>query len=97
MANFKTILRAMLMIPATVLMIQFQLMGAAMGQSCPVQLSNLNVCAPFVVPGAPTTAPSPDCCNALQLVSNDCLCSTLRIASTLPTACRVPPLSCSTE
>lgn len=95
MANSKAVSRSMLVITATVLVIQAQLMGGAMGQSCPAQLSNLNVCAPFVVPGAPATAPSSDCCNALQSVSHDCLCSTLRIASSLPAACRIPPLSCT--
>lgn len=61
-------------------------------QSCSTQLGNLNGCAPFVLPGA--TNPSPECCGALGAVQQDCLCSTLRIASTLPSLCHLPPLSC---
>ncbi|PKI35794.1 stamen-specific protein FIL1 [Punica granatum] len=94
MANSKSVLPFLLAI-TTMLVIQGYLIDQAMSQSCPAQLSNLNVCAPFVVPGAPTTAPSSDCCNALQSVSHDCLCSTLRIASRLPTQCQIPPLSCT--
>ncbi|GMH28144.1 hypothetical protein Nepgr_029987 [Nepenthes gracilis] len=63
-------------------------------QSCMSELSNLNVCAPFVLPGA-SGSPSPDCCNALQSVQHDCLCSTLRIASRLPSVCNLPPFSCT--
>ena len=44
----------------------------AMAQSstCTTQLSELNVCAPFVVPGV-NTNPSSRCCNALQAVDRD--------------------------
>lgn len=63
------------------------------GQVCPSQLGNLNVCAPFVVPGSTETIPSSDCCLALQAVDHDCLCNTIRIASRLPTQCNFP-LSC---
>ncbi|PWA98402.1 S-adenosyl-L-methionine-dependent methyltransferase [Artemisia annua] len=63
------------------------------GQVCPMQLGNLNVCAPFVVPGSTETIPSKDCCLALQAVDHDCLCNTIRIASRLPTQCNFP-LSC---
>lgn len=70
-------------------------LGQAQGQaqSCSAQLSNLNGCAPFVLPGAASN-PSPECCGALQGVQQDCLCSTIRIASTLPSLCHLPPLSC---
>ncbi|MBA0740828.1 hypothetical protein Gogos_014014 [Gossypium gossypioides] len=64
-------------------------------QSCPTELTSLNVCAPFVVPGAAVANPSIDCCNALQSVHHDCLCSTLRIASRLPSQCNLPPLTCA--
>ncbi|XP_022968421.1 stamen-specific protein FIL1 [Cucurbita pepo subsp. pepo] len=67
----------------------------AQAQSCSTQLSNLNGCAPFVLPGA--SNPSPECCAALGAVQQDCLCSTLRISSTLPSLCRLPPLSCGTN
>ncbi|KAI3800159.1 hypothetical protein L1987_35469 [Smallanthus sonchifolius] len=63
------------------------------GQTCPNQLGNLNVCAPFVVPGSTDVLPSSDCCLALQAVDHDCLCTTARIASTLPTQCNFP-VSC---
>ncbi|KAK8475298.1 hypothetical protein V6N13_070322 [Hibiscus sabdariffa] len=64
-------------------------------QSCPTELTSLNVSAPFVVPGAAVSNPSLDCCNALQSVHHDCLCSTLRIASQLPSQCNIPPLTCA--
>ena len=66
----------------------------AEAQVCTSQLNNLNVCAPFVVPGS-SNQPSSDCCAALQAVDHDCICSTLRIASRLPSLCNVPALSCS--
>ncbi|RHN81866.1 putative bifunctional inhibitor/plant lipid transfer protein/seed storage helical [Medicago truncatula] len=62
--------------------------------TCPTQLSNLNVCAPFVVPGSPNTNPSPDCCTALQSTNPDCLCNTLRIASQLTSQCNLPSFGC---
>lgn len=61
--------------------------------SCSTELINLNVCAPYVVPG--NGQPSADCCNALQSVNHDCLCNTIRIASSLPTACSLPALNCN--
>ncbi|KAJ7975670.1 stamen-specific protein FIL1-like [Quillaja saponaria] len=66
----------------------------AEAQSCSTQLTNLNVCAPFVVPGATNTNPSTDCCGALEAVHHDCLCNTLRVASRLPSQCNLPPLTC---
>ncbi|XP_022734821.1 protein MEN-8-like [Durio zibethinus] len=66
----------------------------AKAQSCANVLTNLNVCAPFVVPGATETNPSSECCGALQSVQHDCLCSTLTIASRLPSQCNLPPLNC---
>ncbi|XP_061359887.1 protein MEN-8-like [Gastrolobium bilobum] len=62
--------------------------------SCSNQLSNLNVCAPFVVPGAPNTNPSAECCGALGALNHDCLCNTLRIAAQLPSECQLPSLRC---
>ncbi|KAI4294984.1 hypothetical protein MLD38_040743 [Melastoma candidum] len=67
----------------------------AQGQSCPSELSNLNMCAPFVVPGSSNLIPSAKCCSALRLVHHGCLCNTLRIASHLPSMCQLPPLACS--
>lgn len=77
----------------TLLLLVVALAGRTHGQTaqtCPNQLGNLNVCAPFVVPGSANTLPNSDCCLALQAVDHDCLCSTIRIASTLPTQCNYP-------
>ncbi|OVA14153.1 Bifunctional inhibitor/plant lipid transfer protein/seed storage helical domain [Macleaya cordata] len=62
-------------------------------QSCVGQLSNLNTCAPFVVPGQ-SAIPSAECCSALQEVDQGCLCSTLQIAARMPVACRLPAITC---
>ncbi|XP_027357280.1 protein MEN-8-like [Abrus precatorius] len=69
-------------------------MAMAQMSTCSNQLSNLNVCAPFVVPGQLNTNPSASCCNALQRVDRDCLCNTLRIASQLPSQCQIPSFGC---
>ncbi|KAB2011817.1 hypothetical protein ES319_D09G046000v1 [Gossypium barbadense] len=82
---------AAILVLLTVVAVQTQ---TAKAQSCSTELTNLNVCAPFVVPGATQTNPSPDCCAALQSVQHDCLCSTLSIASRLPSQCNLPPLTC---
>ncbi|XP_022774238.1 protein MEN-8-like [Durio zibethinus] len=66
----------------------------ATAQSCSNDLTKLNVCAPYVVPGATETNPGSDCCGAIQSMQHDCLCSTLRIASQLPSLCNLPPLNC---
>nr|UZQ19738.1 stamen-specific protein FIL1 [Gleditsia microphylla] len=65
----------------------------AQSSSCTNGLSNLNVCAPFVVPDN-NTPPSSDCCNALEAVDHDCLCNTLRIAARLPSQCQLSSLNC---
>lgn len=62
--------------------------------TCSASLGSLNQCAPFVVPGNPNTVPSADCCGALAAVPSDCLCTTLSIASRLPTQCNLPALNC---
>lgn len=86
MAGMKSLVVMLLLVAVLVGQAQAQ------PQSCSTQLSNLNNCAPFVLPGA--TNPSAECCGALGAVQQDCLCSTLRIASTLPSLCHLPPLSC---
>ncbi|KAG9146260.1 hypothetical protein Leryth_007963 [Lithospermum erythrorhizon] len=63
--------------------------------SCSTSLGNLNVCAPFVVPGALNTNPSHDCCNALQAIDHDCLCNSLRVTARLPSQCNLPSISCA--
>ncbi|KAF8380312.1 hypothetical protein HHK36_027794 [Tetracentron sinense] len=55
--------------------------------SCSTELSNLNSCAPYVMPGTQDTNPGTECCNALTGVDQNCLCSTIRIAARLPTQC----------
>ncbi|CAL1393034.1 unnamed protein product [Linum trigynum] len=66
----------------------------AEAQACPVQLSNLNVCALFVMPGAAT--PSSECCSALQSVQQYSLCITVQITARLPSLCNLSPVGCST-
>ncbi|CAN4116288.1 unnamed protein product [Withania somnifera] len=61
--------------------------------TCPSALTNLNVCAPFVLPGSPSA--SAECCNALQSINHDCMCETMRIAAQIPSQCNLPPLSCA--
>ncbi|KAK1361045.1 Stamen-specific protein FIL1 [Heracleum sosnowskyi] len=67
----------------------------AQGAICSGTISDLNVCASFVGPGATNTNPSADCCATVQSIDHDCYCNTLRIASQIPTQCNLPPLSCS--
>ncbi|KAL2458356.1 Bifunctional inhibitor/lipid-transfer protein/seed storage 2S albumin superfamily protein [Abeliophyllum distichum] len=62
--------------------------------SCSSSLANLNVCAPFVVPGATNTAPSSDCCGALQSLDHDCMCNMVRVAARLPAQCNLASLNC---
>ncbi|KAK7380264.1 hypothetical protein VNO78_32772 [Psophocarpus tetragonolobus] len=69
-------------------------MVKAQNRACTDELSNLNVCAPFVVPGAANTNPSATCCSALRAVDHQCLCNTLRIASQLPSLCQIPSFAC---
>ncbi|KAL3834484.1 hypothetical protein ACJIZ3_009220 [Penstemon smallii] len=83
-----------LVLMIVLLIAQSQLMTQSEAQTCSNSLASLNVCAPFVVPGATNTAPSSDCCTALQAIEHDCLCSTLRIASRMPSQCNLPPLTC---
>lgn len=90
MAGIKSLGQQQVVILLVVALVLSQ--AQAQPQSCSTQLSNLNGCAPFVLPGA--SNPSPECCGALGAVQQDCLCSTLRIASTLPSLCHLPPLSC---
>ncbi|XP_020220998.1 stamen-specific protein FIL1 [Cajanus cajan] len=72
-------------------------MARAQSGACSNELANLNVCAPFVVPGAANTNPNAACCNALHSVDRDCLCNTIRVASQLPSQCQLPPLACGTN
>ncbi|CAN6564981.1 unnamed protein product [Malus baccata var. baccata] len=69
----------------------------AQGGSCSAELSSLNVCAPFVVPGSTNTNPSSDCCSALQAVHPECICNAVRVAARLPAQCNLSPLTCDTN
>ncbi|KAI4347511.1 hypothetical protein L6164_008321 [Bauhinia variegata] len=84
----------LLLVAAITLGTKTQMAESQSSGGCTSQLTNLNTCAPFVVPGAPNTNPSTDCCGALRAVDQDCLCSTIRIASQLPSQCQLPPLAC---
>lgn len=83
---------AVLLVLLTVAAVQSQTAKAQ--STCVTELTNLNVCAQFVVPGTTQTTPTAACCGALQSVQHDCLCSTLRISSQLPSRCNLPPLDC---
>ncbi|PSS34328.1 Stamen-specific protein, partial [Actinidia chinensis var. chinensis] len=85
--------RAMLAFVLITLVVQTQV-AQLRAQTCSDELGNLNMCAPFVVPGAGSTSPGSDCCSALQAVDHNCFCSTLRIAAQIPSKCNLPPLSC---
>ncbi|PKA52771.1 Protein MEN-8 [Apostasia shenzhenica] len=71
--------------------------AAAQTANCSAGLSDLTVCAPFVVPGAAGGPPIPSaqCCSALKGVNRECLCNTLDIISKLPSTCSLPAVSCS--
>ncbi|CAO2838891.1 unnamed protein product [Amaranthus hypochondriacus] len=79
-----------------IIALRMQMKGSvAEAQStCANQLGSLNVCAPYVLPGIQNSAPSAECCGALQAVEHGCLCNTFRVASQLPSACKLPALSC---
>ncbi|KAF6133965.1 hypothetical protein GIB67_040729 [Kingdonia uniflora] len=67
----------------------------ARSQTCSSELSNLSVCAPFVVSGGgQNIMPSAECCTSLQQVDRGCLCNTLRITAQIPAACNLPPVTC---
>ncbi|XP_019149766.1 PREDICTED: stamen-specific protein FIL1-like [Ipomoea nil] len=82
---------------ALAVMMAAQFLQAANSQTdtCTASLGNLNVCAPFVMPGAVTTAPSADCCSVVQSMDHDCICNTLRVAARIPAQCNIPSISCS--
>ncbi|CAN8256974.1 unnamed protein product [Cochlearia groenlandica] len=65
-------------------------------QQCNVSLSNMQACAPLVLPGAVNPKPNSDCCVALQSTNKDCLCNALRAATTLTSLCNIPSFDCAT-
>ncbi|KAL6977667.1 Protein MEN-8 [Sarracenia purpurea var. burkii] len=85
--------QAVLLFAVAALVVQTQV-AQPQAQTCTDQLGKVNVCAPYVLPGAANTNPSAECCAALQATQHDCLCNTLSIAGRLPSLCNLPPLSC---
>ncbi|KAI3909482.1 hypothetical protein MKW92_049105 [Papaver armeniacum] len=61
-------------------------------QSCIQDITNLNACASFFLPGQADALPTAECCSALQQVDQDCICNTVRIAARIPIACHLPEL-----
>ncbi|KAL5718431.1 hypothetical protein ACHQM5_011333 [Ranunculus cassubicifolius] len=79
-----------------VMLISMATLTQAQDPTCNAQLTNLNVCVPFIVPGtgsSPST-PSPSCCSALQQIDHICICNALRVTAQLPAQCNLPALSC---
>lgn len=81
--------RAVLVVAFLTLVLQNH-MGES--QTCPLSLSNLQQCFPYVNPGAPP--PSPGCCDAIKNVDVNCLCNTMQIARNLPSKCNLAPITC---
>ncbi|XP_055815286.1 protein 108-like [Solanum dulcamara] len=84
---------SLLLLCLLVIVLQTRVIECQPQQTCTASLTNLNVCAPFLVPGSPTA--STECCMALQSVNHDCMCNTMRIAAQIPSQCNLPPLSCA--
>ncbi|XP_078181333.1 protein YY1-like [Carex rostrata] len=72
---------------------QYQATSAA--DTCSTQLASLVACAASVVPGSSVGAPTKQCCSALQSVSSECACNTLKIINSLPTKCGQSAVKCS--
>ncbi|XP_059281412.1 protein 108-like [Lycium ferocissimum] len=92
MAATKSSVVSLLLFGLLVIVLQSQVIECQ-SNTCSTSLTNLNVCAPFVVPGAPTA--SAECCAALQSIDHDCMCNTMRISAQIPSQCNLPPLSCA--
>ncbi|CAN6866318.1 unnamed protein product [Brassica oleracea var. botrytis] len=84
----------------TIIFVMFLAMSAletvpmVRSQQCLDNLSNMQVCAPLVLPGAVNPAPNSNCCIALQATNKDCICNALRAATTFTTTCNLPSLDC---
>ncbi|KAI3957227.1 hypothetical protein MKW98_012102 [Papaver atlanticum] len=59
-------------------------------QSCLQDITNLNACASFFLPGQADALPTAECCSAVQQVDQNCICNTVRIIARLPSACHLP-------
>ncbi|KAL3652374.1 Guanine nucleotide-binding protein alpha-3 subunit [Castilleja foliolosa] len=95
MAAMKSVFPLTMLIVVMIAQSRFIIITQAQ-DTCTTSLNSLNVCAPFVVPGA-STNPSSDCCGALQAVDHECLCSTMRVAARIPAQCNLPPLTCGIQ
>lgn len=87
--------RAMLALFFLAMFLQTQMTKSQSDQSCMSAMTNVNSCAPYVLPGAANDVPSQECCAALRAVDQGCLCSTIQIAARLPSKCSLPPLACA--
>lgn len=94
MAALKSVLSIVLLSILMTVVLQSQVIESQ-GQTCSASLGNLNVCAPFVLPGTSNTTPSTECCATLQSLDHDCICNTLRVAARLPSHCSLSPVSCA--
>lgn len=80
---------------AAILVVMFLATGPMVrAQHCRDELSNVQVCAPLLLPGAVNPAPNSNCCSALQSTNKDCLCNALRAATTLTSLCNLPSFDC---
>lgn len=80
---------------AAILVVMFLATGPTVrAQQCRDELSNVQVCAPLLLPGAVNPAPNSNCCSALQSTNRDCLCNALRAATTLTSLCNLPSFDC---
>ncbi|KAI3869431.1 hypothetical protein MKX03_020985 [Papaver bracteatum] len=61
-------------------------------QSCIQDITNLNVCASYFLPGQADALPTAECCSDLQQVGDNCICNTVRMLAGLPRACHLPEL-----
>jgi len=80
---------------AAILVAMFLATGpTVLAQQCRDELSNVQVCAPLLLPGAVNPAANSNCCAALQATNKDCLCNALRAATTLTSLCNLPSFDC---
>ncbi|PIA35795.1 hypothetical protein AQUCO_03500274v1 [Aquilegia coerulea] len=94
MANLKSFVAIYPLAALLLMLMAMSTVTQAQTQTCSSQLSNLNSCIPSVVPGS-NVSPSTECCSAIQQVEHDCICTTLRVVAQMPTACKLPALTCS--
>ncbi|KAF3640846.1 Stamen-specific protein FIL1 [Capsicum annuum] len=94
MAALKSVLSLVLLTILITVVLQSKVIESQ-GQTCSASPGNLNMCAPFVLPGTSNPGPSEDCCSALQSLDHECICNTLRVAARLPSRCNLSPIACA--